>query len=147
MRARPQQCPRPPPAGLAPRAPERWVTQGPGEVVVDKLYDCPVVVDNYRGAAVGRITAADGTVFTVPAETAYQEGLGPKSVDLYNECTEIMPRDTSEVSADVAPVIDVDPDGEVIRVISLPIITTSSTSTVSSYRSTIRLIHRSTRRS
>jgi hypothetical protein len=95
-------------------APARWVVQGPAEVVIEKLYDCPVVVDNYRGGAVGQVRATDGTVLTVPAVTAYERGEGPSSVDLYNECTGIMPRNSSEVSTDPAPIIDVDPDGEVV---------------------------------
>ena len=92
----------------------RWVVHGPGEVVVEKLYDCPVVVDNYRGGAVGRVSASDGTVLTVPAVTAYAQGRGPLSVDLYNECTQIMPLDSSEVTTDQVPVVEVDAGGEVI---------------------------------
>jgi hypothetical protein len=92
----------------------RWIVQGPAEVVVERLYDCPVVVDNYRGGAVGRVSASDGTVLTVPAVTAYAQGRGPLSVDLYNECTQIMPLDSSEVTTDHVPVVEVDPGGEVI---------------------------------
>jgi hypothetical protein len=94
--------------------PARWIVQGPADLVVEKLYDCPVVVDNYRGAAIGMATATDGTRIKVPAETAYEKGIGPKSVDLYNECTEIMPADSSEVSTDNVPIIEVDAGGEVI---------------------------------
>jgi hypothetical protein len=92
----------------------RWVTQGPAEVVIEKLFDCGVTVDNYREGAVGRIAASDGTVLTVPAETAYARGLGPRSVDLYNECTGITPPGSGEVATDHVPVIEVNPDGEVV---------------------------------
>jgi hypothetical protein len=93
---------------------ERWVVQGPAELTVEKLYDCPVVVDNYRGGAIAIATATDGTRIKVPAETAYELGVGPLSIDLYNECTEILPADSSEVATDNVPVNIVDPDGEVI---------------------------------
>jgi hypothetical protein len=96
------------------QAPQRWVSQGPATIAVAKLYDCPVVVDNYRGGSIGRLTSIEGMVLTMPAVTAYQHGLGPKSIDLYNECTQVMPSASSDVSTDHAPVVEVDPEGEVI---------------------------------
>ena len=93
---------------------KRMVTQGRAQTIVEDLYKCPVKVGNHRVSAVGRITATDGTVITVPAETALQKGLGPKSSDLYNECAQVTPKNSSEVSAANAPVIEVDADGEVI---------------------------------
>lgn len=93
---------------------KRMVTQGPATPFIETLYKCPVTVANHRLSSVGKITATDGTVITVPAETALQKGLGPKSVDLYSECAQITPKNTSEVSAKDAPVVVVDPDGEVI---------------------------------
>ncbi len=94
--------------------PKRLVTQGPARKTVENLYHCPVKVKNHRIAAVGEITATDGTVITVPAATALQKGQGPKSADLYNECTQVLPRNSSEVSTASTPVIEIDPDGEVI---------------------------------
>jgi hypothetical protein len=94
--------------------PKRMVTQGPAKVIVEDLYKCPVKVGNHRISAVGQITATDGTVITVPAVTALQKGLGPKSHDLYNECNQITPKNSAEVSTANVPVIEVDPDGEVI---------------------------------
>ncbi len=94
--------------------PRRMVTQGPATVVVENLYRCPATVTNHRVSAVGRITATDGTVMTVPAVTAFQKGLGPKSIDLYNECTQVTPRNTAEVSNANVPVVEVDRDGDVI---------------------------------
>jgi hypothetical protein len=93
---------------------KRMVTQGVAKTIVENLYRCPVKVGNHRISAVGQITATDGTVITVPAETAAQKGLGPKSTDLYNECTQITPKTSAEVSTANVPVIEVDPDGEVI---------------------------------
>ncbi len=53
---------------------QRFVTQGRAKTIVDDLYKCPVKVSNHRVSAVGQITATDGTVITVPAETAFQKG-------------------------------------------------------------------------
>ena len=93
---------------------KRMVTQGPATREIETLYKCPVTVGNHRLSSVGKITATDGTVITMPAETALQKGLGPKSADLYSECAQITPKNTSEVSAKDVPVVVVDPDGEVI---------------------------------
>ena len=94
---------------------ERRVVQGPATTLVaDALYDCPVVVDNYRPGAVATVRATDGTEIRVPAETMYERGTGPMSVDLYNECTGITPADSSRVDPATAPIIEVDPGGEVI---------------------------------
>jgi len=93
---------------------KRMVTQGRARTIVENLYQCPVKVGNHRTSAVGQITADDGTVITVPAETALQKGLGPKSQDLYNECNQIVPKNSAEVSTTGVPVIEIDSDGEVI---------------------------------
>jgi hypothetical protein len=97
--------------------PKRMVTQGPASrIVVENLTKCAHTNPkmNLRVAAVGEITSTDGTVITVPAVTALQKGLGPQSYDLYNECTQITPRNSKEVSTANVPVIEVDSDGEVI---------------------------------
>lgn len=97
---------------------KRMVTQGKAtKIIAENIYpDCtrhdPKM--NIRKSAVGQITATDGTVITVPAETALQKGLGPKSYDLYNECNNVRPANTAEVSTANVPVIEVDADGEVI---------------------------------
>src|SRR5690349_9668849 len=92
---------------------ERFVTQGPATTVVDNLYKCPVKVENHRVSAIGKIKTAEGRVFTVPAEVAFQKG-GPKGADLYNECTRVTPPTSPEVSAANVPVVEVDKDGETI---------------------------------
>jgi hypothetical protein len=100
-----------------PTPPKRMITQGPAtKIVVQNLTHCPHTHPkmNLRVAAVGEITATDGTVITVPAVTALQKGLGPKSHDLYNECTRKTPKNASEVSTADVPVVEIDPDGEVI---------------------------------
>jgi hypothetical protein len=93
---------------------KRWVTRGRARTVVHNLYRCPVPVSNHRVSAVGQITADDGTVLTVPAMTALQMRKGPRSYDLYNECTQVTPRSSAEVSTDRVPVVEVDPGGEVV---------------------------------
>jgi hypothetical protein len=97
--------------------PKRMVTQGvANRIIAENLTKCAFTHPkmNVRVAAVGEITATDGTVITMPAVTALQKGLGPMSHDLYNECNQITPRTAAEVSTANVPVIDVDADGEVI---------------------------------
>jgi hypothetical protein len=97
--------------------PKRMVTQGPAtRIVAANLTTCknPAPKMNLRVAAVGEITATDGTVITVPALTALQRGLGPRSHDLYNECERITPANADAVDLTRVPVIEIDPDGEVI---------------------------------
>lgn len=96
---------------------KRMVTQGPAKkVIVENLTKCAHTNPkmNVRVAAVSEITAQDGTVITMPAVTALQKGIGPLSYDLYNECNQITPKNASEVSTAKVPVIEVDPDGDVI---------------------------------
>jgi hypothetical protein len=97
--------------------PRRIVTQGTAQkIIATNLTKCGYTTPkmNVRVAAVGQITAQDGTVITMPAETALQKGLGPLSHDLYNECNQITPHNAAAVSTANVPVIEVDPDGEVI---------------------------------
>ncbi|MEN3352989.1 MAG: hypothetical protein V7640_1147, partial [Betaproteobacteria bacterium] len=98
-------------------APKRMVTQGSAKkITVENLTKCGFTHPkmNVRVAAVGEITASDGTVITMPAATALQKGLGPLSYDLYNECNQITPKNSAEVSTANVPVIEVDRDGDVI---------------------------------
>lgn len=104
---------------LEPVAPpdKRMVTQGQAKkIIVPNLTSCAHTNPkmNLRVAAVGQITATDGTVLTVPADTALQRKEGPLSHDLYNECNKVMPPNSAAVSTDKVPVIEIDPDGEVV---------------------------------
>jgi hypothetical protein len=97
--------------------PKRMVTQGPAtQIIAKNLTKCAHTHPkmNLRVAAVGRITATDGTVITVPTETALQKGLGPLSHDLYNECNRVTPAKSTEVSTDKVPAVEIDADGEVV---------------------------------
>ena len=100
-----------------PTPPKRMVTQGTAtKVIAQNLTKCAHTTPkmNVRVAAVGLVTASDGTVITMPAETALQKGQGPLSHDLYNECNQVTPANAAAVSTANVPVIDIDPDGEVI---------------------------------
>jgi hypothetical protein len=76
---------------MAQDAVKKHVTQGRAKTIIENLYKCPVKVGNHRIAGVGQITASDGTVITVPAETALQKGTPLTGADLYNECNRITP--------------------------------------------------------
>ena len=97
-----------------PSPPKRMVTQGHAQTINENLYRCPEKVKNHRISGVGQITATDGTVITVPAETAFQKKLGPMGAYLYNECAQVLPKSVAEVSTANVPIIEVDPGGEVI---------------------------------
>ena len=91
---RAQEMPVPP---ASPPA-KRIITQGLATQVIDNVFKCETPVSNHRISAVGTITANDGTVLIVPAETDYQAG--PKLPDLFNECSKVTPRNFSEVKID-----------------------------------------------
>src|SRR5262249_32386382 len=91
---------------------KRMVTQGLAKTVKENLFKCEVELRNYRISAVGTIAADNGTVLTVPAPTAYQTG--PKLADLFNECSKTTPAKLADASLENVPVVEIDPDGEVI---------------------------------
>ena len=95
-------------------APERSITQGLAQQIADNVYDCPLKVSGFRTSPVGVITATDGTTWTVPAETAIHKKTGPMGGDLFNGCTGVTPKSSSQVSTDKMPAVEVDPDGEII---------------------------------
>jgi hypothetical protein len=103
--------------GCASQAPERGagrhVTQGLASVVAENIYTgCLEQLPNLRKIAVGRITATDGTVLTVPAETAFASN--PRAHPLYSDCEQVRPARFADVNVNNVPVIDVDRDGEVV---------------------------------
>lgn len=103
------------PASAAPASAAsggRMITQGQAKPTVENLYKCPVQVSNHRVSAIGTITATDGTVITMPAPVQY--GKGPIAADLYNECNQVTPATAKDVDASKVPVVEIDPDGEVI---------------------------------
>jgi hypothetical protein len=100
-----------------PNPPKRMVTQGlANKNIAETLNKCDYTNPkmNVRASPVAQITATDGTVVTIPAETALQKGLGPAAHDLYNECKQITPMNSAEVSTANVPIIDIDSGGDVI---------------------------------
>ena len=99
---------------VAPANPpaKRIITQGLATQVIDNLFKCETQVSNHRVSAVGTITAKEGGVLTVPAETDYQTG--PKLADLFNECSKVTPRNFSEAKIDDVPIVEIDKDGEAV---------------------------------
>jgi hypothetical protein len=98
----------------AQEAVRRIVTQGRATTDVATLYQCPVKVANHRASAVGRITASDGTVVTVPAQTMLQAGTTQNGADLFNECNQVTPQRSADVARTDGPFVEIDPDGELI---------------------------------
>lgn len=90
----------------------RMVTQGLATEVAKNLFACAANLPNYRAAPVGRIRASDGTMLTVPAETAYERG--PKLADLFNQCTGPTPETFDPKLAETAPLVEIDADGEIV---------------------------------
>ncbi len=91
----------------------RSITQGRAQTIVENLFKCPNPgARNQRVAAVGRITATDGTVWTVPADVEF--GKQPPAADLFNECNRKEPKTSAEAGDGDAPVVTIDPDGEVV---------------------------------
>jgi len=90
-------------------APSRSISQGRATITNANLLPA-----GQRVSAVGRITATDGTVWTVPAATQFTTGT--KAGDLYNETTGVTPANISAASAAItnAPTVVVDADGELI---------------------------------
>ena len=92
---------------------DRSITQGRATTVVENLYKCPNPgAPNQRISAVGTINSSDGKVWTVPAATAFEKGA--KAADLFNQCNRVEPAAFADVRPDAVPVVEVDPDGEVI---------------------------------
>ncbi len=83
-------------------------TQGSPTTVIENLLNCA----GGRVSGVGTITASDGTEWTVPAQTNYQTG--PFATDLYNSCSGVEISGTAQLDLDSVPIVEVDPDGEVI---------------------------------
>jgi len=96
------------PGSIIEPEPGGSVSQGSATTEIANLFERP----GSRIAAVGTITAEDGTVWTVPAANNYTTA--PKASDLYNQASGVTPASLSEVDLSAVPVVEVDPDGEVI---------------------------------
>ncbi|MCH8862506.1 MAG: hypothetical protein IID51_08340 [Proteobacteria bacterium] len=98
-----------PDAGAAdPDAPS--ISHGLAQMIDPYMYACDV--PKWRPTAQGRITASDGTEWTVPADVAFKTG--PRVTDMYNDCTGIMLGSVAELDLESVPIAEIDADGEVI---------------------------------
>lgn len=86
------------------------ITHGMAEMTDPYIFECDV--PGWRVTAQGRITASDGTVWTVPAEVAFKTAA--KATDLYNDCTGVMLERSDQLDIDTVPIVGIDDDGEVI---------------------------------
>ena len=83
------------------------ITQGEATTVVANLYP-----QGQRVAGVGTITASDGTTWTVPADTQYQDkAFAP---DLFNSDNGVTPSSIANLDIDSLSIVEIDADGEVI---------------------------------
>jgi hypothetical protein len=77
-----------------------------GKTIIEDLVPCanPRPGMNLRKNPVGEIAANDGTKFTLPTANNFQTA--PKLPDLYNECSNVTPKDLSEVDLNKVPTLD-----------------------------------------
>lgn len=89
--------------GMATPAPagEPSFSVGLAETIDPGLIECG---DGSRVGAVGRITAEDGTVWTVPAATNFETAT--KAADLYNDCSGTENVSFAEFDLESVPVLD-----------------------------------------
>lgn len=88
------------------------VSQGPAEVLTKNIFEC----DRGRKAPMGKSTAMDGSVWTVPAEVNFTNTNFPFASDLYNPCSKVEFKSADEAlkALDGSDIIDIDKDGEII---------------------------------
>lgn len=84
-----------------------YITQGLAKTEVKNLLPC----QGSRISGLGSIMSNNKSLI-VPAEVNYKTAT--KAPDLYNDCTEVRPKDISQVNLASIPVIEVDKDGEEI---------------------------------
>jgi len=88
------------------------VSQGPAEVLTKNIFEC----DRGRKAPIGKSTALDGSVWTVPAEVNFMNTNFPFATDLYNPCTKVEFKSADEAlkALDGSDIVEIDADGEII---------------------------------
>lgn len=74
---------------------------GSAKTLIANLIDCG---DRSRVSPVGEVTAEDGTVWIVPADTHFSTAV--KATDLYNECGGDKLSSVSNLKIDLVPVLD-----------------------------------------
>jgi hypothetical protein len=86
------------------------ITQGRAETVTQSLVTCNQ--GRSRISSVGQIKDKQGQTWTVPAQVQFPNS--PKATDLYNICTDVTPGSLAQVDVNKVPVVNIDPDGEVV---------------------------------
>ena len=92
------------------QAGEPSITKGFATTNIQQVFDCEV--PGWRVTANGNITSEDGRTWTVPADVSY--GTSPKATDLFNECTNVLLNDATELDVSDVPIVNIDDEGEVI---------------------------------
>ena len=85
------------------------VTKGRAVTDIENLYECGLP---YRKSGMGHVVDQEHNKWIVPAAVDFAEAR--KAADLYNQCTGITPGSIDEVDIDAVPIIEIDPDGDVI---------------------------------
>ncbi len=99
-------------SAAAQPAAQRQVTQGLARTTAENIAVCGRPAPNSRLSGLGSITAQDGAMLVVPAVTSF--ATGPRLPDLYNLCTGVTPERFADVDLNRVPVVEIDPDGEVV---------------------------------
>ena len=86
------------------------ISQGPANTLVKSLYECDR--GRARIAGVGEVEDVNGGIWVVPGVNHFKTA--PISTDLHNECTGYRPDNLSQINLKRVPVVEIDPDGEVI---------------------------------
>ena len=88
------------------------VSQGSAEVLTKNIFEC----DRGRKAPIGKSTALDGSVWTVPAEVNFTNTNFPFASDLYNPCFKVEFKSADEAlkALDGSDIVEVDKNGEII---------------------------------
>lgn len=85
------------------------VIKGEAEVRVPSLFTCEN--GHSRLSPIG-VKSISGQDFFVPAKVQYKRE--NFASDLYNECSNVLPNSLDEVDLSAVPIIEIDPDGEII---------------------------------
>ncbi|MEH6452676.1 MAG: hypothetical protein V7782_06495 [Psychromonas sp.] len=86
-----------------------FVIEGKADVSIANLYECEN--GQSRPSPLG-VKVSGEKEFTVPADVQFKEQNFVNN--LYDECSEVTPKSLSDVDISTVPIIEIDPDGEVI---------------------------------
>jgi hypothetical protein len=87
-----------------------YVTKGRASINIENLLECDHPIA--RLSAVGMIEDHKKQTWTVPGLNHFENG--PVAHDLYNDCSGFVPSKLQEINLDSLPVVEIDPDGQVI---------------------------------